>query len=67
MKWLYKICIHGDSDLILCPFTYIEEILNTARNNTISAALGKRDVCANPVDVNEFNGSRHVNCVLHPH
>ena len=38
-------------------FTYIEKILYAAGDNTVSATLGKRDICANPVDVNEFDGS----------
>jgi len=50
-----------------CGFTYVEKVLYTAGDYSKSTTLGEGDISADPVDVYEFNGSGHVDCVLHPH
>lgn len=52
---------------VFCTYAYVEKVLYTTRDNTKPATLGKRDIHANPVDIYEFDGSGHVNRVLHPH
>ena len=50
-----------------CGFTYIEKVLYAAGDHTKSTTFGKRDFSADPVDIYEFNGGGHVDCVLHPY